>query len=307
MVIGGYRVGPLLKSTGRQILEDDVPGLAAQTAYYLFFSLFPLLLFLTPLVGIVADERAVIGFVEGRLGRVVGHEALVTIRLAIESVVFAENAPGLMSTGAILAWWSGSNIFGALMEALNTAYDVREQRPWWLRQLLRLGMFLVSVVLMVIATVVLLGGEDVARWAGALFGISGATTRAWNLVQFPLAFVFIVLMGFATFYILPDVRQSWRTTLVAAVVTAILWLVTTLLFRIYVQNFANFDRTYGTIGGIIALLTWMYGTMFVVLSGGELAAELAHGTGAVRPLRGAIYNGRVMSASGPSDSSGGWR
>ena len=74
-------------------------------------------------------------------------------------------------------------------------------------------------------------------------------------------------------------------------------------FRIYVQNFANFDRTYGTIGGIIALLTWMYGTMFVVLSGGELAAELAHGTGAVRPLRGAIYHGRVVSVP---DSSGGW-
>lgn len=296
MVIGGYRVGPLLRATGREILDDRVPTLAAQTAYYFFFSLFPLLLFLTPLVGLVADERAIMRFVETQLATMVGAQAFVPIRAAIESAVFAEGAPGIMSMGALLAAWSGSNIFGALMTALNTAYDVSEERPWWKKQLVRLAMFLVAALTLLVATVVMLGGEDVAHWLATHLGMRGTGQRVWSVVQFPLAFAFIVALAFMVFYFLPNVRQDWRKVLVAALVTTVLWLLATLLFRVYVQNFASFNRTYGTIGGIIALLTWMYYSMFVVLSGGELASELAHGTGAVRPLEGAVYQGRVITA-----------
>jgi membrane protein len=299
MVIGGYRVGPLLRATGREILDDRVPTLAAQTAYYFFFSLFPLLLFLTPLVGLVADERTIMHFVETQLAAMVGPQAFAPVRAAIESAVFAESAPGIMSMGALLAAWSGSNIFGSLMAALNTAYDVTEERPWWKQQLVRLAMFLVAALTLLVATVVMLGGEDVARWLATNLGMRGTGQRVWSVAQFPLAFAFIVALAFLVFYFLPNVRQDWRKVLVAALVTTVLWLAATLLFRVYVQNFASFNRTYGTIGGIIALLTWMYYSMFVLLSGGELASELAHGTGAVRPLDGAVYRGRIVTDRPP--------
>ena len=303
MQIKGFQVTPLLRSTGREILEDGVPTLAAQTAYYFFFSLFPLLLFVTPLIGLVAEERAVLDFVHRHLATTVGPEAFIPIRAAIESVVFSEGAPGLMSTGALLAAWSGSNIFGAIMSALNKAYDVEETRPWWKQQLIRLGMFIIAMVIVLGATIVLLGGEDIARWVGAQAGIAESATRAWNLVQFPLALLFVTLLAFLVFHFLPNVRQDWRPALVAAVVTTVLWVAATLLFRIYVQNFASFNRTYGTIGGVIALLTWMYYTMFVLLCGGELASELAHGTASVRQRKGVIFHGRVVSSPAPMASS----
>lgn len=303
MILKGYRVGPLLKGTGKEILDDGVPTLAAQTAYYFFFSLFPLLLFLTPLLSVVGDERAMMGYIERQLASAVGPEAFAPLRAAIESVVFSDDAPGLMSTGALLAAWSGSNIFGALMTALNTAYDVEETRAWWKRQLIRLGLFLGGVVVMVVATVVMLAGEDVAAWISGIVGLGESGRAAWNVIQFPLAFACLVGLAFAVYYFLPNVKQDWKKVLVAAAITTTLWIAATLLFRIYVQNFASFNKTYGTIGGIIALLTWMYYSMFVVLSGGELAAELNHGTAQVRPQRGAIYHGRVVSSSGPDRAS----
>ncbi|MBA3890975.1 MAG: YihY/virulence factor BrkB family protein [Gemmatimonadaceae bacterium] len=303
MIIKGYDVWALLKGTGREILDDNVPSLAAQTAYYFFFSLFPLLLFLTPLIAVVADADSVMGWVNTQLAAMVGAEAFIPLRAAIESVVFDENAPGLISMGALLAAWSGSLIFGALMTALNTAYDVEEERPFVRKQLVRLAMFLVAAVIVVLATIVLLGGEDIARFVGSLLGLQDTGIRMWNLIQFPLAFAFLVALAFMVFYFLPNVKQSWRAVLVAAVVTTVLWILATLLFRLYVQNFANFNRTYGAIGGIIALLTWMYLSMFVVLCGGELASELQHGTGATRPVQGVIYHGRVVSMAGPDTSS----
>ena len=305
MIIKGYRIGPLLKGTAREILADGVPTLAAQTAYYFFFSLFPLLLFLIPLIGILGDERQVMQWVNLQLAAIVGAEAFIPLRAAIEGVVFSDNAPGLISTGALLVAWSGSNIFGALMNALNTAYDVEEERPWWKKQLVRIGMFIVATIILMLGTIVMLGGEDVARIVGGYLGLGRDAVLAWNVIQFPLAFIILVALAFMIYYFLPNVRQSWRAVLVAAVATTIVWLLATLLFRIYVQNFASFNKTYGTIGGIIALLSWMYYSMFVVLCGGELASELQHGTGATTPVRGAVYHGRVVSSAGPGMSSPG--
>lgn len=303
MIIKGYRLGTLLKATGQEILDDKVPMLAAQAAYYFFFSLFPLMLFLTPLLSLVADAGAVMQWVNTQMASMVGEEAFIPLRAAIENVVSDDNAPGLMSFGILLAAWSGSNIFGALMAALNTAYDVEEERPFWKKQLVRLAIFLLAAVIVTAATIVLLAGDDIARWAGGLLGLPAQSVQLWNVLQFPLAFVFLVALAFTVFYFLPNVRQSWRVVLLTAVITTLLWLLATLLFRLYVQNFASFNKTYGTIGGIIALLMWMYISMLVVLSGGELASEIHQGTGATKPMQGALYHGRVVSQAGPAASS----
>jgi membrane protein len=303
MVIGGVRIRTLLSKTGREILNDRVPSLAAQTAYYFFFSLFPLLLFLTPILSFFADKEFIIGWVQGQLGSTIGAEGMAPVRAAMEEVVYSPDAPGVMSLGALLAAWAGSNIFGALMDSLNIAYDVKERRPFWKRILVRLGMLLVAGATIMVATIVMVAGEDVARWVGGLMGLSEAGIRTWTIVQFPVAFVFLVAIAFLVFYILPNVRQRWRPVLVAAVVTTVLWIIVTLLFRMYVQNFGSYNRTYGTIGGVIALLMWMYLSMLVFLAGGELASELHHGTGAVEPHRGVVFRGRIVTGESPEEDS----
>ena len=298
MIVLGYRVGPLLKKTGREILEDKVTTLAAQTAYYFFFSLFPLLLFLAPLLSLVVPRETLMQLVRDRVALALPPEAVGAVDLVLRNVIFVDNAPGLVSVGLLFAAWAGSNIFGALMDALNTAYDVQETRPWVRRQLLRLGMLVIGGIVMVTATVVLLAGEDIANAIGRGIGAGAAAVTVWSILQFPLAFAFVVLLAYLTYTILPNVKQKKSHALTAAVVTSVLWIVATMLFRLYVQRFPP-NPAYGLIGGIMILMTWMYYTMFVVLAGGELASELHHGAGATTPPRGATLFGRIVSGEEP--------
>jgi membrane protein len=302
MVIRGYRIGPLLKKTVREIGEDSVPTLAASAAYNFFFSLFPLLLFLAPLLSLVGDKQQLVGYIMERLTSVMPAEQIQAIRPVLDDVVFSDSAPGLMSIGLALAAWSGSNVFGTLTGALNTAYDVQESRSWIKQQVIRLGTFALGGLILCLSTIVFLNGEGVADWLGGLLHLGGATIFVWKLLQFPIAFAGLVLLAFTTFKLLPNVRQKNGHVLVGAVVTTVLWVVATLVFRLYVNHFPP-NPAYGLIGAVIILLTWMYYTMFVVLVGGELASELHHGTGAVAPDKGAIYVGRIVTGGGPGSPS----
>jgi len=302
MVIKGVRVGALLKKTFREIGDDHVTTLAASAAYNFFFSLFPLLLFLAPMLSLIGDKQQVIGFIMAQLTSVLPRESAPAIQDILRKVVFASNAPGIMSVGLLLAAWSGSNVFGTLMGALNTAYDVEETRSWIKQQLLRLGTFALGGVILGVSTIVFLNGEGVARWIGDVFHLGSAMIVIWTIVQFPLAIAGVIGLAFTTFYLLPNVHQKKGHILLAAGVTTLLWIAATLLFRLYVNHFPP-NPAYGLIGGVIILLTWMYYTMFVVLIGGELASELHVGTGSIAPDKGAVYYGRIVTDGGPGTPS----
>jgi len=302
MVIKGFHVGALLKKTVREIGADKVPTLAASAAYNFFFSLFPLLLFLAPLLSLVGNKQQVIGFIMSQLLSVLPPEDAPAIREILQKVVFSSSAPGLMSIGLLLAAWSGSNIFGTLMGALNTAYGVQETRSWIKQQIIRLGTFVLGGLIVAVSTIVFLDGEGVANWIGRVLHLGRAAVVVWTILQFPLAIAGLVGLAFTTFYLLPNVRQRKGHVVLAAAVTTMLWIAATLVFRLYVSHFPP-NPAYGLIGGVIILLTWMYYTMFVVLIGGELASELHLGTGAVAPDKGAVYFGRIVSGSGPGSPS----
>src|SRR5437879_2117684 len=146
MIVKSYRIGPLLKKTWREIGEDNVTTLAASAAYNSFFSLFPLLLFLGPLLSSVGNRQRMVGFVIAQLVAVLPPQQLAAVSPILNDVVFSKSAPGLMSIGLLLAAWSGSNIFGTLIGGLNVAYDVTETRPWWKQQVIRLTSFVVASV-----------------------------------------------------------------------------------------------------------------------------------------------------------------
>ena len=303
MVIKGYDVVPLVKKTVKEIGEDRIPSLAAETAYYFFFSLFPLLLFLTPLLGLIGNGQQLMESMLGRLSTTMPADTLSLLRRVLGEIVTSSGNAGIMSVGVLLAAWSGSNIFGALMGALNVAYDVSETRPWWKRQLLRIGVLLIAGATMIVATVIFLDGERIARWIGSAIGLGDAAVAAWTIVQLALAVALLVGIGAIVFKLLPNVQQRWSHVLVASAIATLLWIVATVLFRLYVQNFGSYNKTYGTIGGVIILLTWMYYSMFVLLTGGELAAELHKGTGATEPSKGEVYHGRIVSDAGPGTPS----
>ena len=299
MIFKGYNVGPLLRRTGREILDDGVPGLAAQTAYYFFFSLFPLFLFLAPLLGVIGDKEKTFGWLLGQLGSAVPGEGIALIKGVVEDVVYAENAPGIMSVGALLAIWAGSNVFTALIDALNKAYDVTETRSWIRKRIIAVLAVIVSGAVLLSTAAIILGGTRMALWVGKQLGLPEGVAMVWSYLQFPVAFAMLVGIAWLSYCFLPNVAQKKKRALTGAIIAAVLWILVTLLFRAYVTNFASYNKTYGTIGGVIVLMTWMYLSMLVLLSAGELNAELEHGTGAVTPPAGAVYLGRITTGDGP--------
>jgi len=303
MKLKGYDVVPLAKKTVKEIRDDRIPSLAAETAYYFFFSLFPLLLFLTPMLGLVGNGQQLMDSMIGRLSGTMPSDTLSLLRNVLGEIITSSGNAGIMSIGVLLAGWSGSNIFGALMDALNIAYDVNETRPWWKKQILRISALLVAGGVMIVATYVFLDGERVANWMDSKFNIGDAFVVAWTVLQVVLAVALLVAVGALVFKLLPNVQQRWRHVFVASTVSTLLWIAATVVFRLYVQHFGSYNKTYGTIGGVIVLLTWMYYSMFVLLIGGELASELHHGTGASEPPRGDVYFGRIVSDSGPGTPS----
>ena len=303
MIIKGYRVAPLLRATAKEVLDDDIMGLAAQTAYYFFFSLFPLFLFAAPLLGIIGDKQEMIAALMNQLAGTLPGSAIELVRGVVEEVVLADGAPGLMSIGALLAAWAGSNIFNALIDALNRAYDITEPRKWWKKRLLALASVITAGLVLLTATAVMLGGEAMIQWLGDRTGLGDGAVVTWSIVQYPIALLLLIGVAWMVYYFLPNIRQDRRQVLVGAIVATVLWVIVTLLFRAYVVNFGSYSKTYGTIGGVIALLTWMYYSMFVLLCGGELASEIHQGSGAVAPERGAVYHGRIVSEGTPDRAS----
>jgi membrane protein len=276
MTIGGIAVGPLLKKVGRNILATDVLGLSAQTAYYFFFSLFPLFLFATPLLGLLGDKRATVNLIMTQVGEALPGDAYRLIDGVVKDVVFAKDAPGVISLGALLTLWAGSNVFSALTDTLNHAFGAQDTRSWWKKTVIACVFVVGASIVGLIATVVLLDGENVVRTIATFVGLGATTKIVWTVVQFPLAVLFIVLLAWAIYFVLPNLRLTWGEALIGAVIATMLWIVVTLAFRLYVQHFGNYNRMYGTIGAVVVLLIWMYLTMLAVLSAGVLAAEV-HG------------------------------
>ncbi|HET7621061.1 MAG TPA: YihY/virulence factor BrkB family protein [Gemmatimonadaceae bacterium] len=303
MQLGGYRIWPLIRATGKQASSDRITGLAAEAAYHFFFSLFPFLLFATALIGIFVDQRSTINWIMNQMARVVPDQALTLVRGVVADVVLANSKSGFISLGLVLTAWSGSNVFRSLMDTLNLAYDVEEERPFWKRALLSLVAIIVLGALMLIASVVMLGGPQILNWLGTHLHLPSAKVDLWMVLQFPIAFAILVLAFFLIYRFLPNLKQSVRQLLVGSVVATVLWLIVTLLFRLYVTNFGSYNKTYGAIGAVIVVLTWMYLTMLVILVGGELNAELHRGTGAIHPREGAVYAGRVVTSPRRSRSS----
>ncbi|MDB4879256.1 MAG: ribonuclease [Gemmatimonadetes bacterium] len=299
MIVKGFNVVPLVKKTAKEIGEDRILSLAAETAYYFFFSLFPLLLFLTPLLGMLGNGPELMEGLLDRLAATMPGDTISLLRRTLHEILTARGGAGVMSLGALLAGWAGSNIFGSLMQALNVAYDVSETRPFWKRLLLRLICLAAAGLSVAVATLVFMDGERLARWAGRALGLGPAGILAITVAQLVVATALLVALGALTYKLLPNVKQRWWHVVICSAIATALWIAATLLFRLYVEHFGAYNRTYGTIGGVILLLSWMYYSMLVVLIGGELASEIHLGSGAVDPERGAIYLGRIVTEEGP--------
>ncbi len=259
----------------KEIVKDDVPSLAAQMAYYFLFSMFPMMLFLVALLGFLPIEDLTSRFL-AQIQPVVPREFYQIIADHVHGVVDVQR-PGLLSISAIVALYSASAGVNATIQALNRAYEVHDRRGFFKVKLISLGLTLAGSVLVLVATTLIVGGNAAATWIGAHFGIFGGWYELiWKAIQYLMAPAAILLALAFLYYFGPDVKQEWKWVTPGSVVATITWLIATWGFSFYVSSFGNFNATYGSLGGVMVTMLWLYLSSLVLLVGGEINAVLEH-------------------------------
>ena len=262
------------RRTWREALDDDVPGLAAQLAYYFFLALFPALLFLLALasffpLGNVTDDVA------RSLGPFVSPQVLELIQEQMRRLANNDNG-GLLTFGMAAALWSSSAALVSIVGAVNRAYDIEEGRPWWKVRLVAIGLTLGVAVIVLVALSLVLGGPALAERLGQTTGWGAPFEWTWLVLQWPLVFALVTTGIGLIFYFGPDADQDWAWISPGAVAATILWLLVSLLFKLYIANFTDYEASYGTVGGVIVVLLWFYISGIAILAGAELNAEIEH-------------------------------
>jgi membrane protein len=258
-----------------EIQADDVFGDAAKLAYYFLLALFPLLIFLTSAIGLVIGSGTGIRHaLFNYLSQVMPSSAFQLIDNTVWEVTNASGA-GKLSFGLLAALWAAASGVGAMMRSLDTAYEVEESRPWWKQRLVALGLTLALSVLIIGAVVVILGGSKIADYLGTRYGFSDALVITWKLLQWPIAFAFMLLAFALVYFLAPDFRkQHWKWITPGSVVGVAAWLLVSFAFKGYLHFFDSYSKTYGSLGAVIVLMLWLYLTGAAVLIGGQVNAEI---------------------------------
>jgi len=275
--LGGLTWKELGKRLWAEITDDDVFGRSAQLAYYFLLALFPLLLFLTALLGYFAGEDSELRTDLFRyLATVLPGEASDLISTTIKDVTEGSGG-GKLSFGILAALWAASNGMGAIIESLNIAYDVKESRPWWKSRLMAIVLTIALAVLIISALILVLYGHKIAEFVAGSFGFGDFFTTSWKILQWPLVLAFVLLAFGLIYYLAPNVHdQKWQWVTPGAVVGVVLWLLVSFGFRTYLHFFNSYSATYGSLGAVIILMLWFYLTGAAILVGGELNAEIEH-------------------------------
>jgi membrane protein len=247
--------------------------MAAALSYYFVLSLFPALIFLSAIVAYLPLPD-LFGEALGLLARFVPPDSMGLVRRVLADVI-TPNRGTFLSFGILGTLWAASGGFAAAIEALNVAYDVNEDRPFWKTRPLAVGLAFVTGALLLIALSVMIVGPKFGEWLASKVYLSSLFVLLWPYIHWTIAVGFTILAVEALYFLAPNVKQRFWATLPGAFLAVGCWIGLSYLLGIYFRHFANFNKTYGTLGAAVALMTWLYWTGFAMLLGAELNSELA--------------------------------
>jgi len=275
----------VLRKTAREFRQDQCTDLAAALTYYAVLSLFPALLVLVSLLGVFGQGRKTVDTVLETASSVVPSDAMNLLRQPIEQLVQSPSAGVALITGALAALWSASGYVGAFGRAMNRIYEIEEGRPVWKLRPLQLVLTLAGLLLAAAVALMLVVSGPVAEAVGNAIGAGSVAVTVWSIGKWPVILVCVVLAVAALYYATPNVKQpKFRWISVGAAFAILMWLVASVLFGLYVANFGSYNKTYGTLAGVIVFLLWLWITNLALLFGAELDAELERG----RQLQGGL-------------------
>jgi membrane protein len=257
-----------LKGLGTKVSEDGVTDLAATVTYYGILALFPFILFLVALASVIISPEDAKRIVD-QLAAVAPGAVTQILGQRIQQLGGQQNV-SLLGFGAVAAIWAASGGITSVMGALNRCYDVKEGRPWWKVRLIAILMTLVAGALALIAALAVVAVPPIADWLG------GPLRTAILWLRLPVAGLVMMLLWALLYYVLPDVEQRFRFITPGSVIGVVIWVIASVGFSQYVSHFGSYDKTYGSLGGVIVLLLWMWISALVLLAGAETNAFIEH-------------------------------
>ncbi|QCR41500.1 ribonuclease BN [Microbacterium sp. SGAir0570] len=268
----------VLKRTVREFSRDQCPDLAAGLTYYAVLSAFPGLLAVFSLLGVIGQGQQAADAVLDIVGQVALGGAADTLRGPIEEMATSPAAGFALISGIVLALWSASGYVGAFSRAMNRIWEIDEGRPFIKLKPQQLGVTLLAVALVVVALVLLVVSGPVAEAIGDAIGLGSTAVLVWQIAKWPVLAFIVVLLVAVLYYFGPNAKQpKFRWISAGAVIAIVVLAIATAGFGIYVANFSNYERTYGSFAGVIVFLLWLWITNLALLFGAEFDAELERG------------------------------
>lgn len=270
--------GFVVRKTAREFGDDQCTDLAAALTYYSVLALFPAMIAMLSLVGLVGQGQKTVDTLLQILTDIGAESAAKTLRPTLEQLAHTQGAGLALVVGLVLALWSASGYVGAFGRAMNRIYEIEEGRPFWKLRPLMLVLTAVTVLLTAVVAVGLVLSGSAADAVGKAIGLGSAVVTVWNIAKWPLLLGVVVLIVALLYYATPNVKQpKFRWMSVGAFVAILTWVIASAAFGFYVANFASYNKTYGSLAGVVVFLLWLWLTNLALLFGAELDAELERG------------------------------
>ena len=272
--LGGLSFVELGRRLWRESQKDELLGRAAQLSYYALLALFPALIFLTALMGLFSVQNFMPELMS-YLRNVLPSDALSMVQRFLTQVAEGSGA-NILSIGALGALWASSSGVTAIMDALNVVFDVKEdRRSFWHVRLTAIVLTIGLAGFVILSLALVLYGPTIGRWIADLMGFGVAFTWLWNVMQWPVIAGLMLIVVAAIYHICPDRRyKRWRWVTPGSLFAVLMWLLVSLGFKTYVDNFGDYNKVYGSIAGVIVLMLWFYWSGMVLLLGGEINSEI---------------------------------
>ena len=268
-----------LKRTVHEFRDDNLTDWAAALTYYSVLAIFPALVALVSVLGLFGDPKGTTDTITEIVSELGPDSAADTFNDPIQSITADRGRAGLLFVvGIVGALYSASGYIGAFMRASNAIYEVEEGRPFWKRRPLQMAVTLVMVMLVALVALALVLSGPVAEVVGGAVGLSGTAVTVYGLAKSPVLALVVILLLALLYYVSPNVQLpafKWITP--GSVLALVLAILASVGFAFYVANFGSYDKTYGTLGGVVSFLVWLWIINIAVLLGAELNAELERG------------------------------
>ncbi len=268
----------VLRKTIREYLKDNCMDLAAGLTYRSVLAIFPALLAMLSLLGIFGQGQKTVNTLTGILSDLGASGTAKTIEPVLTSLVKGPGAGLALIIGLAVALWSASGYVAAFGRAMNTIYGIREGRPFWKLRPAMMVVTIVAVVLCAAVAMALIVSGPAAKAVGSALGLGSTPVLIWNIAKWPVILFVVVLVVAMLYYTTPNLKQpKFKWVSIGAFVAIIVWILASVGFAFYVTNFSNYNKTYGSLGGVIVFLLWLWITNLVLLFGAELDAEIERG------------------------------